>query len=104
MNDSIGLYLNDIGKVPLLTAEDERELSRLIEEGREAQEKLDAGKRSADLKAKVAKAAHAKDRFIRSNLRLVVSIARRYPLPQGCLLYTSPSPRDATLSRMPSSA
>ncbi len=28
MNDSIGLYLNDIGKVPLLTAEDERELSR----------------------------------------------------------------------------
>ena len=56
---------------------------RVIEEGREAQEKLDAGKRSADLKAKVAKAAHAKDRFIRSNLRLVVSIARRYPLPQG---------------------
>ncbi len=83
MNDSIGLYLNDIGKVPLLTAEDERELSRLIEEGREAQEKLDAGKRSADLKAKVAKAGHAKDRFIRSNLRLVVSIARHYPLPQG---------------------
>ncbi len=83
MNDSIGLYLNDIGKVPLLTAEDERELSRLIEEGREAQEKLDAGKRSADLKAKVAKSALAIDRFIRSNLRLVVSIARRYPLPQG---------------------
>lgn len=83
MNDSIGLYLNDIGKVPLLTAEDERELSRRIEEGREAQAKLDSGKRSADLKAKVASAAEAKDRFIRSNLRLVVSIARRYPLPQG---------------------
>ena len=84
MNDSIGLYLNDIGKVPLLTAEDERELSRIIEAGREAQEQIDAGARkSADLKAKVAKAAHAKDRFIRANLRLVVSIARRYPLPQG---------------------
>ena len=41
MNDSIGLYLNDIGKVPLLTAEDERELSRIIEAGREAQ--LQAG-------------------------------------------------------------
>ena len=27
-----------------------------------------------------------------------------YPLPRACLLYTSPSPRDATLSRMPSSA
>ena len=53
MNDSIGLYLNDIGKVALLTAEDERELSRVIEAGREAQEQLDAGKRSAALKAKV---------------------------------------------------
>ncbi len=83
MNDSIGLYLNDIGKVPLLTAEDERELSRIIEAGREAAELLENGKRSADLKAKVAAAADAKDRFIRANLRLVVSIARRYPLPQG---------------------
>ena len=54
MNDSIGLYLNDIGKVPLLTAEDERELSRVIETGREAAEKLESGKRSADLKAAVA--------------------------------------------------
>ncbi len=83
MNDSIGLYLNDIGKVPLLTAEDERELSRQIEEGREAQAELDNGKRSVALKRKVKQAEQAKDRFIRSNLRLVVSIARRYPLPQG---------------------
>jgi len=87
MNDSIGLYLNDIGKVPLLTAEDERVLSRKIEEGRDAAELLAAGnvkgRRRADLKAKEAAAADAKDRFIRSNLRLVVSIARRYPLPQG---------------------
>ncbi len=83
MNDSIGLYLNDIGKVPLLTAEDERELSRQIEEGREAQAELDSGKRSVALKRKVKQAEQAKDRFIRSNLRLVVSIARRYPLPQG---------------------
>ena len=83
MNDSIGLYLNDIGKVPLLTAEDERELSRVIEAGREAADKLANGSRSAALKAQVAAAADAKDRFIRSNLRLVVSIARRYPLPQG---------------------
>ncbi|MEY4391599.1 MAG: polymerase sigma factor HrdD, partial [Actinomycetota bacterium] len=36
MNDSIGLYLNDIGKVALLTAEDERELSKAIEAGRDA--------------------------------------------------------------------
>jgi RNA polymerase primary sigma factor len=83
MNDSIGLYLNDIGKVPLLTAEDERELSRVIETGREAAEQIASGKKGAALKAQVAAAAKAKDRFIRSNLRLVVSIARRYPLPQG---------------------
>ena len=83
MNDSIGLYLNDIGKVPLLTAEDERELSRQIEEGREALAELDNGECSVALKRKVKQAEQAKDRFIRSNLRLVVSIARRYPLPQG---------------------
>jgi RNA polymerase primary sigma factor len=83
MNDSIGLYLNDIGKVALLNAEEERELSRAIESGRDAAEKLAAGESSAELKRAVKVAAQAKDRFIRANLRLVVSIARRYPLPQG---------------------
>ena len=83
MNDSIGLYLNDIGKVPLLNAEEERELSRAIEAGRDATTRLEAGEKGAELKRSVRKAAEAKDRFIRANLRLVVSIARRYPLPQG---------------------
>ncbi len=83
MNDSIGLYLNDIGKVPLLNAEEERELSRAIEAGRDAALRLEAGEKGAELKRSVRKAAEAKDRFIRANLRLVVSIARRYPLPQG---------------------
>jgi RNA polymerase primary sigma factor len=83
MNDSIGLYLNDIGKVALLTAEDERELSKAIEAGRDAAAKLEAGERGAALRRDLRNAAIAKDRFIRSNLRLVVSIARRYPLPQG---------------------
>ena len=86
MNDSIGLYLNDIGKVPLLNAEEERELSRAIEAGRDAAGRIEAGEKGVELKRSVRKAAEAKDRFIRANLRLVVSIARRYPLPQGMAL------------------
>ena len=81
MSDSVGQYLNEIGLVPLLTANEERELSQTIERGRDAQEKLDAGERGRELRKAVAAAAAAKDRFIRANLRLVVSIARRYPLP-----------------------
>ncbi|MGA1162755.1 MAG: sigma-70 factor domain-containing protein, partial [Ilumatobacteraceae bacterium] len=83
MNDSIGIYLNDIGKVPLLTAEDERVLSRAIEKGREAAARKADGERGAAINRDIREAAKAKDRFIRANLRLVVSIARRYPLPQG---------------------
>ena len=83
MTDSIGTYLNDIGKVALLTAEDERQLSQVIEAGRDAAERIAVGERSRALRKAVADAAEAKDRFIRPNLRLVVSIARRYPLPQG---------------------
>ncbi len=83
MNDSLGIYLNDIGKVPLLTASEERELARVIEAGRDAARKLEAGSTDRTLKKAVRAADNAKDRFIRANLRLVVSIARRYPLPQG---------------------
>ena len=81
MSDSVGQYLNEIGLVPLLTATEERELSQIIERGRQAQARIDAGERGRELRKAVAAAAQAKDRFIRANLRLVVSIARRYPLP-----------------------
>ncbi len=82
MSDSVGQYLNEIGMVPLLTAEEERQLSQIIEQGRDAQVELDAGEpRNRQRRKAVADAAAAKDRFIRANLRLVVSIARRYPLP-----------------------
>jgi RNA polymerase primary sigma factor len=83
MSDSVGQYLNEIGLVPLLTAQEERELSQVIEKGRDAASRIEAGERSAELKREVRKAAAAKDRFIRANLRLVVSVARRYPLPPG---------------------
>jgi RNA polymerase primary sigma factor len=81
MSDSVGQYLNEIGTVPLLNAQEERELAQIIEAGREAQERLDAGERGRELRKAVRAAAAAKDRFIRANLRLVVSVARRYPLP-----------------------
>ncbi|HVM51851.1 MAG TPA: sigma-70 family RNA polymerase sigma factor [Acidimicrobiales bacterium] len=83
MRDSVGQYLHEIGLVPLLNAEMERELSQKIEKGQEARARLDAGERKVELKRQVREAAKAKDHFIRANLRLVVSIARRYPLPPG---------------------
>jgi RNA polymerase primary sigma factor len=83
MSDSVGQYLNEIGLVPLLTAQEERELSQIIEKGRDAAERIEAGERGRELQRDVRRAAEAKDRFIRANLRLVVSVARRYPLPPG---------------------
>lgn len=86
MSDSVGQYLNEIGAVALLTADDEKMLAQSIERGRDARERLEsdeeltrADKRA--LRAQVSEAEAARDRFIRANLRLVVSIARRYPLP-----------------------
>ncbi|MDG2907580.1 MAG: sigma-70 family RNA polymerase sigma factor [Acidimicrobiales bacterium] len=83
MSDSVGQYLNEIGMVPLLNAQDERELSQIIEAGAEARARKEAGETGVTLERAIRKAAQAKDRFIRSNLRLVVSVARRYPLPPG---------------------
>ena len=81
MSDSVGQYLNEIGLVPLLTADEERELSQIIEKGRDAREAIEAGDDSVVNRRAARAAARAKDRFIRANLRLVVSVARRYPLP-----------------------
>ena len=65
MSDSIGIYLNEIGKVALLNAEDERDLSKAIEAGREAKKAIEKGQRGAALRADMRNAARAKDSFIR---------------------------------------
>ena len=57
MSDSVGQYLNEIGLVPLLTADEERELSQTIERGRDAQARIDAGERGRDLRKAAAATA-----------------------------------------------
>lgn len=84
--DLVGMYLDEIARTPLLDAAKEVELSQTIEAGVYAQQILDgvvesegAGAQREELEALVAAGERAKDVFIRSNLRLVVAVARRYP-------------------------
>jgi RNA polymerase sigma factor (sigma-70 family) len=83
--DLVRLYLDNIGKYPLLTKEDEVHLSRQIEAGRWAREELAQGKvssaRKRQLLKEIAEGETATEQFIKSNLRLVVSIAKKY---QSC--------------------
>ena len=85
-------YLAELGSYPLLTAEDEATLAQAIAEGRTAESKLadpDATwsrRERTKLQAAVRGAAEARRRFIQSNLRLVVSIAKRYQTPSMSLL------------------
>jgi RNA polymerase sigma factor (sigma-70 family) len=79
--DSVGAYLTRIGTTPLLTAEEEVELAKRIEAGVYARHLLEqdpARPDAADLAALVADGRAARDHMIRANLRLAVSIARRY--------------------------
>jgi RNA polymerase primary sigma factor len=82
-SDLVRIYLREIGRVPLLTAEDEVELAKAIEAGLFADEKLAGGQpcrgaRQAELALLAAEGLRAKQRLIEANLRLVVSIAKRY--------------------------
>jgi RNA polymerase primary sigma factor len=82
-SDLVRIYLREIGRVPLLTAEGEVELAKSIEAGLYAEEKLgsllglsDADR--GDLEWLAADGVRGKQRLIEANLRLVVSIAKRY--------------------------
>jgi RNA polymerase primary sigma factor len=81
--DDLRLYLEAAAREPLLKKEDEVELAILIETGKAAEEKLAGGRlrseKSIDKARKdVKKAEAARQRFIMANLRLVVSVARKY--------------------------
>ena len=77
------LYLDGIGRYPLLTAEQELGLAQAIEAGRRAQTELASGEdllpeRTRQLLALKRQGDRASEDFVNSNLRLVVSIAKRY--------------------------
>lgn len=90
--DSVGLYLESIAKTPLLDAAEEVELARLIEAGQYAQAILrgdaetssDATREELELIAEEGE--RAMQHFVRANLRLVVSVARKYGRSQMPLL------------------
>ena len=90
--DLVRLYLDDIGRYPMLSAADEARLSQEIEDGNDARACLAAAgaARSAherrELRGRVRRADRARQQFVQSNLRLVVSIAKRYQRPGHALL------------------
>ncbi|WP_395107040.1 RNA polymerase sigma factor RpoD [Actinomadura sp. SCN-SB] len=82
-SDLVRIYLREIGRVPLLTAEDEVELAKSIEAGLFAEEKMAhtailSRSERLDLELLAREGVRAKQRLIEANLRLVVSIAKRY--------------------------
>ena len=96
--DSVGLYLDEIARTPLLDAATEVELSKAIEAGLLAAKLLEEGRigrrkggapkfaSEAELQWLVEEGERAMQRFINANLRLVVSIARKYGRSQMPML------------------
>jgi RNA polymerase sigma factor (sigma-70 family) len=84
-DDIFGLYLSDVGRHALLTKADEVDLARLVEAGSAARAVLDgdaakalSSARRRKLRAEVAAGDQATGAFVKGNLRLVVSIAKKY--------------------------
>ena len=82
INDPVKMYLKEIGQIPLLDPKEEPIIARQIQEGEEAKEAMKKPDLSNEEKKKLAKVIadgeQAKQTLISSNLRLVVSIAKKY--------------------------
>jgi len=83
VDDTIGLYLKEIGKVPLLTAEEEVALAMRMENGKKAQFRLNNGKYHSEekrweLERNIDDGIAAREHLIRANSRLVISVAKKY--------------------------
>jgi RNA polymerase primary sigma factor len=86
-DDTVGLYLKEMSRVPLLSTEEELDIARRIERGRAARKELGSAnnpgrvtdpQRRAELETCVQDGVQARDHLIKANTRLVVSIAKKY--------------------------
>ena len=84
--DTVGMYLREMGRVPLLTAEEEMALAQQMERAKSAQSRLNDPNLPPEerhrLEEEVRRGEEARHRLIQANTRLVISIAKRY-LGQG---------------------
>ena len=82
IDDSISLYLKEIGRVPLLTAEEEVDLAKRMERGRDSRRKLNDGLEDWEERERllwfVRDGQAAQEHLIKANSRLVVSVAKKY--------------------------
>ena len=80
--DTLGLYLKEVGRIPLLTPQEEIELAQRIERGRAAERRLAQGNLSPEerrqLEALAADGRAAQEHLILANTRLVISVAKKY--------------------------
>jgi RNA polymerase primary sigma factor len=83
-DDSVGLYLKEMARVPLLTTEQEVDLAKRLERGLRADQRLERlglnsrAKAKAQLECDAADGLAAREHLIKANTRLVVSIAKKY--------------------------
>jgi len=81
-DDTIGLYLKEVSRVPLLNAEEEVELAQRIERGRMAREELAKGnvnnRRRLEMRKLIEDGWAAREHLITANSRLVISVAKKY--------------------------